>query len=627
MGGAHSVAGASVQLVSSGEASYRVAGPVLSSAITDSTGKWTLEVPLCDSDAPVYVVASGGDAGGGPNSAIKMISVLGSCDSLPPVVSVAIVNEMTTIAATSAMRQFMSNAGDIGAPTRNLRGSTNAASTITTNLVDPDTGLARGPLIAATGVTVPTRVLNTLADILAECVQSAGPTSIACQHLFCSATTGASWNTNTGNNTCTLGQGSPPEPTDTTGAALGLGLQPGAALADLEAIIPANPPFQPTLGSPPTDWSIVLGFSGAGLSSSTAVAIDSIGNAWIANQFPDSLSEFSPTGSVLSPTLGFTTGLDAPFSMAMDSSNNIWIVNCGAACGGGMLNGAVVELSNTDTVLRAGGSNVVPNTSPNKPGGIAIDGSSNVWVASPSTTAAVNSGNGAIIELSSAANLVSPQGGYFGGGVMFPKRIAIDPFGDAWITNSCTPGDNLAVDGDVAELGVTGSPLSPGPTVPPDFTNPCGGYIGGGVSDPTPIAFDSSGNVWVGNNGSLTELNPLDNGMPLSPGTGFLGLETSTLDLAGDGAGNIWTANLIGGISEFSPSGAVLSPGPYGFEGGVTDSDPSVLIANPFRIAIDGSGNVWAAEGNLPAGNGQVAQFLGLAAPIVTPLIGPPKLP
>src|SRR5271167_3124787 len=74
MGGTHAVAGSNVQLVTAGESSYRVAGAVLSSTTADGSGNWTLEVPLCDSDAPVYVVASGGNAGGGSNSAIKMIS-------------------------------------------------------------------------------------------------------------------------------------------------------------------------------------------------------------------------------------------------------------------------------------------------------------------------------------------------------------------------------------------------------------------------------------------------------------------------------------------------------------------------------------------------------------------------
>jgi streptogramin lyase len=43
----------------------------------------------------------------------------------------------------------------------------------------------------------------------------------------------------------------------------------------------------------------------------------------------------------------------------------------------------------------------------------------------------------------------------------------------------------------------------------------------------------------------------------------------------------------------------------------------------PFGIALDASGNVWVTSF---AGNA-VVQFVGLATPVKTPVLGPPSLP
>ena len=43
----------------------------------------------------------------------------------------------------------------------------------------------------------------------------------------------------------------------------------------------------------------------------------------------------------------------------------------------------------------------------------------------------------------------------------------------------------------------------------------------------------------------------------------------------------------------------------------------------PFSVAIDGAGNLWVTN----FGNNSVTEFVGLAAPLKTPLIGLPQKP
>jgi hypothetical protein len=60
-------------------------------------------------------------------------------------------------------------------------------------------------------------------------------------------------------------------------------------------------------------------------------------------------------------------------------------------------------------------------------------------------------------------------------------------------------------------------------------------------------------------------------------------------------------------VVEISTAGAIVS-GSNGFVGGSMNS--------PFGIAVDGSGDVWITS----SASNAVTEFIGVAAPVVTPL-------
>jgi hypothetical protein len=74
-------------------------------------------------------------------------------------------------------------------------------------------------------------------------------------------------------------------------------------------------------------------FTGGGLNSATnptAIAIDGLGHAWIANQGVTSVvTELNPNGSVLSPGAGFVSGgtIDGALGVAVDQSGNVWVAD------------------------------------------------------------------------------------------------------------------------------------------------------------------------------------------------------------------------------------------------------------------------------------------------------------
>ncbi len=83
-----------------------------------------------------------------------------------------------------------------------------------------------------------------------------------------------------------------------------------------------------------------------------------------------------------------------------------------------------------------------------------------------------------------------------------------------------------------------------------------------------------------------------------------------------DGADHIWFSNyLAGSVSEFDDAGTPLSPN-AGYKAGGN-------LLPPDGLAVDSSGNRWVTN----YAGGSVTEFAGIAAPVATPPIGPPRAP
>jgi secreted PhoX family phosphatase len=134
------------------------------------------------------------------------------------------------------------------------------------------------------------------------------------------------------------------------------------------------------------------------LYSPRSIAIDSAGNAWIANEDYDrvghtgSISKFSSAGTALSPPTGYTGGgLLNPVSIAIDGSGNVWTANLGS----------VSEFSGAGAALSPSFGYGYAEGFFDSPQSIAIDGSGNAWVA--------NDGNYSVSELIGvAAPVITP---------------------------------------------------------------------------------------------------------------------------------------------------------------------------------------------------------------------------
>jgi sugar lactone lactonase YvrE len=113
------------------------------------------------------------------------------------------------------------------------------------------------------------------------------------------------------------------------------------------------------------------------------VAIDSSGDAWIADESSGAIVKLSNAGVAQSGSTGYTAAvLSTPTGIAIDHSGNVWVSNSGGT------NGSVVEISSTGGLVSS--STGYTNSALGNPGAIAIDGAGNAWVADPNTISEIS---------------------------------------------------------------------------------------------------------------------------------------------------------------------------------------------------------------------------------------------
>ncbi len=500
--------------------------------LTDASGGFSISGDYtCTTGQQVYILANGGNPGlpaGQTNPALALMAAIGACpdgqSNFASTVPYIYINEVSTIAAVYALSGFMSSATQVssaGTP-GGLQGIANAFLTIN-NLSDLGSGTALTQNLAGNGV-VPQAEINSLANLLVTCVNSDG--TAGCAPLFTNAT---------GPNGTA--------PTDTITAALNIAKNPGANVAALYAASLTTAPFQPALTAAPNDWSLAVTFYADNMAGPYFPAIDSVGNLWVPGYASNSLQEFDPTGIPINntPTGGLnqpyaiaidnkdnvwvtnfgpvgastisefspaaTAVVSTPYTCstncffpAFDAANRLWISGSNTAAVF-QTNGALVKkfatsafdsgiaIDSTGTAwtigqprslyrlslaanLNAVSESVTSASANNELTSLAIDSADNVWYASNK--------NNAIGKSDKTGNLLSPSGGYTGGGLSGPAQIAIDGSNRVWVANR--DGNSLSA------FANSGAAISPST-----------GYQASGISNPRGLAIDASGNVWLTN--------------------------------------------------------------------------------------------------------------------------------
>ncbi len=687
IGGQNPVNGAKVQLyqigVGTGTSYTANAIPLISSTVTtDAHGAFTITgLYTCVPGTYLYLTAAGGDPGLGtgvnPNS--TLMASVGLCDNLTPQTFIA-VNEVTTVATAYAFAQFArvsdfgqalstQNVSDptpainIATSSTNVQGIANAAA-MANVLADPVVGTSPGtngngsltnPLVVSgtggsTGAVAEFWQINTIADILGACVNSAGgnatDTSTSCGTLFANVLPLAGTNPSTGTTYAA--------PADTAQAALYLALTPTLPTANIQALyakIPATAPFTPYVTSAASivDFTVgvniqpvIPGTSTTLIFEPTWTAADSNGNIWVSNQsltgtHPASLLELSPTGVPL--RAGTATGSSASnylintYTMNSTTTNYLgqfeYITSSSsyeAASAAGTLTGSIDTNNNVWIPDRASDSVVKIPGSGGKGAGTAHNGGNAGDVG----------GNGAVgYKLASgAAPMMTVVDG--SNNVWTMLGAELNGVAASWVTGSCGTSYSTYNMGLVGFLG--GDPTR-GAYSPTTYTNkPFSMAIDPNINDTVtpsggsataipgaPFIWTPASNIlyhqYTGgtNPGCATPLSAFSqsgNTTPI-PGQIISGTDiaypigASTYDVAFDSTGHIWisrpgaidtSSTVVSAIVKMLPAyGTAFTPAQaeanttftyYYNEAGLSSS------YNARVISVDGDGNVWFVFNN-----------------------------
>jgi len=200
------------------------------------------------------------------------------------------------------------------------------------------------------------------------------------------------------------------------------------------------------------------GYIGGGIYTPVAIAADTNGAIWIANNESSSATLLANNGSAISGSSGYApSALPFTFAVALDANHNAWFA------------------AQKEAVQVTPAGAVSSFACCNDPEGIAIDGTGNVWIADLSGSA--------VVELTSlGANSVTVLGGNGG-----PRGIAVDGAGNVWAGNYF--GDS------VVELAGSSATI----------LSPSNGYgLDAPLHEPYGLAIDAGGNLWISNASSNT---------------------------------------------------------------------------------------------------------------------------
>jgi hypothetical protein len=350
--------------------------------------------------------------------------------------------------------------------------------------------------------------------------------------------------------------------------------------------------------------------SAARFKSPWGIAVDSAGNVYVADSGNETIRKISPAGTVTTLAgvagrggcadgTGSAARFSQPRDIAVDGADNLYVADgwgnegCGIAIRKITPAGVVTTLA-----VRAGDSPFHFDYID----GVAVDGVGNLYVAeAPSYT-----GGGCVIwkigpggEVAALAGLQGHQGTADGTGsearFWGPTGVAVDRAGNVYVTEYSSVIRKISPAGVVTTMagwafegaGVDGTGSEA------RFVNPSG------------IATDSAGNMYVADAGTIRQMTP--GGVvttlagPAWPtgsvdGTGSAARFGGPEGIAVDSGGNVYVADWSSTIRKISPGGVVTTIAGGAGECFADGAGRDARFCQPTGVAADGAGNIYVAD-------------------------------
>jgi sugar lactone lactonase YvrE len=298
--------------------------------------------------------------------------------------------------------------------------------------------------------------------------------------------------------------------------------------------------------------SAVTTLVSSGLNNPQGVAVDALGNVYVADTANNVIKEWSPGAQ---QTVVLCTGFNNPGAVAVDRYGNVYIADSG--------NNAIEQWSSANqqmTTLVSGLSN---------PSGVAVDGQGNVYFS--------DTGNNTIEEWNAASQQVTALVNW---GLSGPTGIAVDAEGNVYFADSGNSAikEWVVASGQLVVLASTG------------------------LNNPTGLAVDGQGNVYISDTGNnaVKQWNAATQQVATLFSSGL----NSPYGVAVDGSGNLYIADTFNSAIGEMPFAFV---GPASMTEPVSAGSDSLLPVLPSTASLVGvfaptSDQAWLTIGAIANG-------------------------
>jgi len=370
-----------------------------------------------------------------------------------------------------------------------------------------------------------------------------------------------------------------------------------------------------------------IGYSGdgglaneGGLVEPFAVVVDSAGNVYIAEPTDGRIREVSTINGKIdintivgNGTLGFSgdgaaatsAELNRPTGVAIDGSGNIYIADSlnnriRAAQSGG----SIKTFAGNGGYSYSGDGGPATSAQMNSPHAVAADTAGNYYIA--------DSGNNVVRKVSASGTITTLAGngtaGFGGDGgaatsaqLSGPQGVAVDGAGNVYIADTGNSRVREVSGGSITTVAGSGTP---------GFGGDGGAATSAKLYSPVGLALDAKGNLYIADtnnstirkvaNGTISTV--AGNGLQGYSGDGGPGLSAQLNDPEGvavDATGNLYITDTLNyRIRMVSPAGNITTLAGNGVAGYSGDGGPAgqAQLSYPTGIAVDSAGNVFFGD-------------------------------
>jgi len=314
---------------------------------------------------------------------------------------------------------------------------------------------------------------------------------------------------------------------------------------------------------------------------------------------------------------------NTPKGVAIDTNGNLYVADSA--------NQLIRKVSPAAVVMTLAGNGTAGSTDGtgtgaqfSSPGGVAVDLSSNVYVADTNNHAIRKVTAGGVVTTLAGDSTTSGSGDGNGTAAQFyhPGGVALDASGNIYVADS---GNNLIRR--VSPLGVVTTAAGSGSAGSADGTGTTAQF-----NSPKGVAVDSMGNIVIADTGSHTirKMTPAGVVTTIAGQAGFSGsqdgatpLFNSPQGVATDAAGNIYVADTGNHtLRKISATGQTTTIGGSALVPGSAEGTTLARFTGPVGIAVDGYGNLRVSDANHRVSLGTAPLEVVTASPMASGTMG-----